>query len=162
MGIVDQGRRPLIVEVTGTPKSGKSTSIAMMAGFFAQAGWTVHVVRERAEICPLVMKGHFFFNTWTACTMLAELIDVVDSEMHLVILDRGLFDAAFWLQLQKKRKQVTDREVEVFTNFMTLERWSNLEDLVLLLQVDPSKAMDRERLGQLVPRTGSLMNPATL
>lgn len=160
--IIEQGRRPLIVEVTGTPKSGKSTSIRMLAGFFEAAGWDVQVIREQAELCPLPMKGHFEFNTWTTCRMLAELVDAADSERHLVILDRGLFDATVWLERQKVFRLVSENEAEVFENFVGLDRWRKLQDLVLLVTVTPEEGMRRENLSKLIPKPGSLMNPDAL
>jgi len=161
--IVDrQARRPYVLELTGTPKAGKSSSIQMLADFFKQAGWKVHVLRERAALCPLVMKGHFFFNTWTTCSMLVELVDVVDSSAHLVIVDRGLLDALIWLRLQQRRGQVTDQEAETFRRFVVLDRWRSLQDATFLMTVDPETAMIRENLDRLVPRQGSLMTPEAL
>src|SRR5262249_6361833 len=60
-----QPRRAFVLEITGTPKSGKSTAVATLQTFFKHAGYQVHLLRERAADCPLPMKGHFFFNAWT-------------------------------------------------------------------------------------------------
>lgn len=70
-----QARRAFVIELTGTPKAGKSTSVATLQTFFKEAGYQVHLLKERAADCPLPMKGHFFFNAWTTATMLAEVRD---------------------------------------------------------------------------------------
>ncbi len=153
-----QARRAYVVEVTGTPKAGKSTGISMLENFFKDCGFRVHVLRERAALCPLKMKGHFFFNTWTSCTMLAELLEVVDSPCDLVILDRGFLDALIWLELQRRRGQVSEKERRAFEQFMMLDRWRTLVDVTVLMSVKPSEAMQREQRDKLISRAGSLMN----
>jgi len=82
-----QARRPFVLEITGTPKAGKTTLITLLKDFLRECGWRVHVLEERAGLCPLPMKGHFFFNSWTTGAMLAGLLDATDRDDDLVILD---------------------------------------------------------------------------
>jgi predicted ATPase len=157
-----QARRPFVLEITGTPKAGKTTLIGMVDSFLRHCGWNVHVVEERAGLCPLPMKGHFFFNTWTTGTMLAGLLDAVDRDDDLVILDRGLFDALIWLQIQANEQQVSKDEADIFERFVLVDRWRALSDATCLVTLDASVAMDRENSNRLLPRTGSVMNPKRL
>jgi len=149
-----QARRPFVLEITGTPKAGKTTLIKQLAGVLEACGWRVRVLKERAEDCPIPMKGHFFFNTWTTTTMLAGLLDAVDREGDLVILDRGIFDALIWLELQRCNRQVTEQEHAACETFITVERWRSLVDSVALLQVTPKLAMARENPGGVAPTWG--------
>src|ERR1043165_7719424 len=87
-----QARRAFVIELTGTPKAGKSTSVTTLQTFFKDAGYQVHLLKERAADCPLPMKGHFFFNAWTTATMLAEVLETQETNTDLLILDRGFFD----------------------------------------------------------------------
>lgn len=73
--LATQARRAFVLELTGTPKAGKTSTIRLLETFFKTCGWRVHVVKERAAECPIPMKGHFFFNTWTTCTMMAEVLE---------------------------------------------------------------------------------------
>lgn len=155
-------RRAYVLEVTGTPKAGKTSTLGLIHGFFKRAGFRVHTLRERAGDCPIPMKGHFFFNAWTTCTMLAEVLATHDTEVDLIILDRGFFDALIWLGLQRQRGQVSDDEAEVFTKFVLLDRWRSLVDLTVLMTAEPKIAMEREASGVLIPRKGSLMNEPAL
>jgi predicted NUDIX family phosphoesterase len=157
-----QARKAYVVEITGTPKAGKSSAIGLVESFFKSCGWRIHVVRERAAECPIPMKGHFFFNTWTTATMLAEVLAVADSRFDLVILDRGFFDALVWLELQRRRQQVTEPEAEAFENFVLLDRWRALVDLTIVMSVSPDQAIARELTDRLIPRRGSLMNERAL
>ena len=64
--------------------------------FFKEAGYQVHLLKERAADCPLPMKGHFFFNAWTMATMLAEVLETHETNVDLLILDlqiRWILDA---------------------------------------------------------------------
>ncbi len=157
-----QARRPFVLEITGTPKAGKTTLISLVDGFLRDAGWRVHVLKERAGACPLPMKGHFLFNTWTTGTMLAALIDAVDRDVDLVILDRGVFDALIWLEIQKRQGQVSTAEARVFRDFVMIERWRALTDATCTINVDAALSMKRENEHRLLPRTGSVMNPRAL
>lgn len=155
-------RRAFVVELTGTPKSGKTTSLGLLASFFKAAGYKVRTLKERAADCPLPMKGHFFFNAWTTCTMLAEVLAIHETDVDLIFLDRGFFDALVWLELQRKRGQVTGEENKAFSSFVLLERWRSLVDLTIVMTAEPQTALDREQGLLLVPRRGSLMNAGSL
>jgi len=157
-----QARRSFVVELAGTPKAGKSTSVTLIEQFFKQCGFRVHLLKERAAECPLPMKGHFFFNSWTTCSMIAEVLETVDTDTDLLILDRGFFDSLVWLELQRRRGQVTDGEAKVFSDFVLLSRWSRLVDVTLLMRVAPDVAMLRENERRIIPREGSIMSPVAL
>jgi predicted NUDIX family phosphoesterase len=152
-------RRAYVLEVTGTPKAGKTSTLALIEGFFKRAGYSVYTLKERAADCPLPMKGHFFFNAWTTCTMLSEVLAKYDTDVDLIILDRGFFDALIWLGQQQSRGQVEAEEARIFTEFVLLDRWRRLVNLTVLVLADPLKAMEREQKGVLIRREGSLMNP---
>ncbi|MCB9604530.1 MAG: hypothetical protein H6722_18715 [Sandaracinus sp.] len=108
------------------------------------------------------MKGHFFFNAWTTCTLIAEVLEHADRDHDLILLDRGFFDALVWLERQRTQGQVDEDEAKTFEAFALLERWRSLVDRTIILTVDPAVADRREQVDRLVPRKGSLMNPAAL
>jgi predicted NUDIX family phosphoesterase len=157
-----QARRAFVIELTGTLKAGKSTSVVALQTFFKDAGYRVHLLKERAADCPIPMKGHFYFNAWTTVTMLAEVLETYETNVDLLILDRGFFDALVWLELQARRDQVTPEEKKVFSDFVLLERWRSLVDMTVIMKVEPSVALTREHQNQIVHREGSMMNPRAL
>lgn len=160
--VKSQARRAYVLEITGTPKAGKTSAIGMVESFFKTCGYRVQVLRERAELCPLPMKGHFFFNAWTTCTLIAEVLEHADRDHDLILLDRGFFDALVWLERQRAQGQVDDEEAKTFEAFALLDRWRSLVDRTIILTVEPSIADRREQVDRLIPRKGSLMNPAAL
>lgn len=157
-----QARRPYFIELAGTPKAGKTTAMHVLERFFKSCGYRVHQMRERAADCPIGMKGHFFFNTWTTTTMLASVIESLEREADVVLLDRGIFDALVWLEMQSREHQVSPEEREVFRQFVLLDRWRSLTDLTVVLTVDPATAVERENQDLVVERKGSIMEPAFL
>lgn len=150
--------RPFVIEFAGTPKSGKSTSVEAVRHFLTRHGFRVHVLAERAAVCPIPMKGHLFFNTWCAASMLAELLSNVETDTDIVIVDRGLFDALVWLTLQERRGELTDDEARTIERFILLERWSSLVDLAVVMSVTADDALDRENRQRITRKGGSIMN----
>jgi hypothetical protein len=154
--------RAFVIEFAGSPKSGKSTSVEAIRHFFVRQGFRVHVLVERASVCPIPMKGHLFFNTWCVCTMLAELLANVETETDIIIVDRGLFDALVWLTLQHQRGELTGDEAEIIENFLLLERWRTLIDLAVVMKVNAAEAIKRELAPRISGKAGSIMNPDIL
>lgn len=150
--------RAFVMEFAGTPKSGKSTSVEVVRHFFSRHGFRVQILAERAAVCPIPMKGHLFFNTWCAASMLAELLANVETETDLIIVDRGLFDALVWLTLQEKRAELTGDEARTIESFLLLERWRTLIDLAVVMSVSAEEALSRETTPRITRKGGSIMN----
>ena len=131
-------RRAFVLELTGTPKAGKTSVLTTLQAFFKEAGFRVSILKERATECPLAMKGHFFFNAWTMSTMLAEVLASLETDADLLLLDRGFLDALIWLELQSARQQVSDDEKATFTDFVLLPRWRGLIDYTIIMKADPA------------------------
>jgi predicted NUDIX family phosphoesterase/thymidylate kinase len=149
--------RAFVIEFTGTPKSGKSTSSEAIRHFFSRHGFRVHVLTERAAVCPIPMKGHLFFNTWCASSMLAELLAKVETDTDIIIVDRGLFDTLVWMTLQEKRGEITADEARTIEAFVLLERWRSLIDLAVVMSVSPEEAIQRENNQHITHKAGSIM-----
>jgi hypothetical protein len=154
--------RAFVIEFAGTPKAGKSTSVEAIRHLFARHDFRVHVLVERASVCPIPMKGHLFFNTWCASTMLAELLANVDTETDVIIVDRGIFDALVWLTMQQQRHEVTIEEAKTIESFLLLDRWRTLIDLAVVMNVPAEEAIARENSQRISKRLGSIMNPGVL
>lgn len=160
--IRQQASRAFVVEFAGTPKSGKSTSVEAIRHFFKRSKFGVHVLTERASQCPIPMKGHLFFNTWCATTMLAQLLENVETNTDIIIADRGLFDSLIWFQTQFRRGELSSDELQNIENFLLMDRWKDLFDLVVVLHSDASTALSRENAHRITERPGSIMNQSTL
>ena len=108
------------------------------------------------------MKGHLFFNTWCATTMLAELLENVDTKTDIILADRGLFDALIWFQTQAKRGELLGEELNRIESFLLMDRWKNLFNLIAVLRAGAATALERENANRITERPGSIMNTSML
>ena len=156
--------RPLFVEFSGTPKAGKSTIINSLRLFLARNKFKVYVLTERASTCPIRNKKHPFFNLWTACATIIQMLEAgqPDATDDVVIMDRGLFDALVWMEWLQDKGELSKTERDIVDQFLTMKTWLDMIDLVFVMHVDPKKALEREFSGQVTRRTGSIMDETTL
>ncbi|MEX1252739.1 MAG: AAA family ATPase [Dehalococcoidia bacterium] len=157
-------RKPLFVEFSGTPKAGKSTIINSLRLFLARNDFNSFVLTERASTCPIRNKKHLFFNVWTACATLVQMLNAgqQDAPDDVVIMDRGLFDALVWMRWLEEKGELEPSQRETIERFLTLEPWSSLVDLVFVMKVSPSTALEREFGGLVTRKAGSIMNERTI
>jgi len=158
-------RRPLIVEFSGTPKAGKSTIINVLRLFLARNNINPFVLTERASISPIQDKNHLFFNVWTGCSTLAQMLDAAqdNSAYDVVIMDRGIFDALVWMRwLQDSQGQLTAEDRAVIQAFFLLPHWRDRIDLLYVMEVSPEESLKREFAGQVTRKPGKIMNSKTI
>ena len=154
--------RPLFVEFAGTPKSGKSTCIDTVNHFFRRQGYKVLAPTEGAsKRTPYYLKNNLVaFNAWSATYALTHMLEgrYGTDEYHIVILDRGLFDALAWFELLKQKGNITSDDCSAIHQFLLLGHWRELVDMVFLFQTDPATSLERENRNKLIIEPGLTMN----
>lgn len=152
-------KRPLIIEFTGSPKSGKTTAINSLSLFFRRNNIPSYVIAEGASICPIPNKKFPEFNIWTGCTSLTELLRCkYDKKNSVIILDRGIFDSLIWMNLSLKNGKLEKDELCKIEDFFLLKRWVKDIDLVIYIYSTAEKALEREYKDLLTVEPGSIMN----
>lgn len=162
-------RRPIIIEFSGSPKSGKTTTITSLNIFLKRNNFNTVVLSERASICPIKDKKHPYFNIWTMCSTIAELIKHYSSKenVDIIIADRGIFDALCWFEWlhsndTTENPRLEDNKYSALINFALMDTWTNIIDLVYVFQVPPETSILREYATLLTEKEGSIMNSKTL
>lgn len=158
-------RRPIVIEFCGTPKAGKSSCIASLVIFLKRNNFRVRVLTERASVCPIKNKFDPSFNVWTGSSALGELAEVLSNKPRaydVVILDRGLFDAACWFHWQRINRYLDAESYKRFIDFFLVPRWLKKIDLVYVFKANPETALEREYATLLTRKYGSVMNPEVL
>jgi predicted NUDIX family phosphoesterase/thymidylate kinase len=155
-------KRPLIIEFSGAPKSGKTRSISVLELFLKRNGIRAEVFTERASIAPIRSKGHLNFNVWVSCASLQGMLEALYRDLDVFILDRGIFDALVWNEWLEMTGKITEQEAEQVARFFTMERWTSLVDVVFVLKCDPSVSIEREYADQLTTKRGTIMSEETL
>ena len=158
--------RPVFVEFSGTPKSGKSTCIDIVGHFFRRVGFRVLAPTEGAsKRTPYYLKEDLVaFNTWSASYALTHILEGLHSSdrYHLAILDRGLFDALAWFQLLLERGEISSSDCERIHHFLLMEKWRSAIDYVFLFKADPTTSLERENQHKLIDEPGTVMEPGAL
>ena len=158
--------RPLFVEFAGTPKSGKSTCIDTVSHFFRRCGYNVLAPTEGAsKRTPYYLKEDLVaFNAWSATYALTHILEgrYGSDDYHLVIMDRGLFDALAWFELLREKGNIGSEDCDAIQQFLLVGRWQSLVDMVFLFQTDPTTSLNRENRDKLIEEPGRAMNPEFL
>lgn len=155
--------RPFVVEFSGVPKAGKTTVASMVKHFFRRAGWRVLTPSEGIDVLPERRDDLVLYNLYSSVVYtLSRLFENIDGGAHLVIVQRGLFDAIGWLSVLRKMGEIKEQELAVMESFLTLERLSRLTDLTILFHCDTSKVLEREALNTVIDVEGLAMNKGFL
>lgn len=158
--------RPFFFEFSGSPKSGKSTCIDIVAHFFRRLGYRVLAPTEGAsKRTPYYLKEDLVaFNAWSACYAIMHVLESLyhSDKYHLAILDRGLFDALTWFEFLAERSELPREECDLVHKFLLLDKWRASIDGVFLFMSDPETSMSRENRDKIISDTGRAMNPDTL
>ena len=156
----------MFVEFAGTPKSGKSTCIDTVNHFFRRLDYKVLAPTEGAsKRTPYYLKKDLVaFNTWSATYALTHILEGIhgSDDYHLVIMDRGLFDALAWFEFLKARNELSEEGCSTIQNFLLLRHWREVVDLVFLFETDPNTSLERENRDKLIEEPGQAMNPGFL
>jgi hypothetical protein len=158
--------RPVFVEFCGSPKSGKSTCIDIVAHFFRRMGFNVLAPTEGAsKRTPYYLNTDWVaFNTWSACYALTHVLEGLyhSDKYHLAILDRGLFDALVWFELLASDDKIAAQDRDKVHQFLLIEKWRSTTNCVFLFNADPNTSMQRENQDKLIQDLGTAMNPDVL
>ncbi len=154
--------RPIIVEFSGTPKSGKSSCIEIVSHFFRRLHFRVLSPSEGASRrTPYHLRADLVdFNTWSASYALTHILESLHDPYNyqLVILDRGMFDALAWFQLLVNRNEIDQVTCDQVHSFLLIEKWRSVVDEVFLFTADPDTSMKRENQNALIDEPGTTMN----
>ena len=163
-------RRPILIEFCGSPKAGKTTTINSLNIFLKRNGFTTKVLSERADICPVPKKTHPFFNIWTLCSAVAEIVTYLygdSKEVDIIVADRGIFDALCWFEWlstndSSEHPYLDHESFQILENFATMKMWQKRIDIIYVFQVPPETSIEREYATLLTDKKGSIMNESVL
>lgn len=155
--------RPFFIEFTGSPSSGKTTTITELDKFLRRQGFRVLRPQEGAEVIRHIPRTTPLYNIRTGVYALTKLID--ESYGHLydvVIFDRCVFDAYCWMMYWTEKGQLTDDEKATIQSFFLSRFWTDKIDAAYFMTCDPKVAMERELKIALSQKLGETTNPKTI
>lgn len=159
-------RAPVIIEFSGSPKSGKTTNIDIIEHFFKRSKFKVWAPSEGAsKRTPYNLRRDLVaFNSWSLNYAISELLlSYHNIDMpHLVILDRGPFDSLAWMGVLQHDKKLSPEDYAVIRNFALLPKWADVIDRIYLFTCAPDISLERENALKLTERSGLAMNSGML
>lgn len=154
-------KRPIVIEFSGSPKSGKTSCINSLELFLKRNGFRVEIIHERANICPVYDKHSPKFNIWTACSSVAGMLGVLDRKeinCDVLILDRGIFDACCWFNWLLSKGMMEDEQKVAIETFLLHDDLVNRIEIVFAFYATPEVSIKREYANLLTDKLGSIMN----
>jgi len=102
-------RKPLIIEFTGPPNSGKTTLIKFLRDLLESMEYHVEVKQEDAELVPsCIPKKTWARNVWITHGQLQSLIETKFSDADIILFDRGFYDSIFWAEFLRVQNVCTE------------------------------------------------------
>jgi 8-oxo-dGTP pyrophosphatase MutT (NUDIX family) len=158
-------KRPIVIEFSGSPKSGKTSCINSLEFFLKRNGFIVEIVHERANVCPVYNKKSPMFNIWTACAAIMGMLSVLEKKeaiCDVLILDRGIFDAFCWFDWLTTKKKMENDQRKIVESFLSMDLIINRIDIVFAFTASPHVSIKREYAHLLTDKPGTIMNKRSL
>lgn len=158
-------RRPVVIEFSGMPKSGKTSSINSLMQFLKRNDFKVKVVLESASICPVKDKHSPMFNLWTVCDSIKSLVGELESDRtqyDVIMCDRGIFDSMCWFQWLLNNDKMEQEMKNVLDQFLSMKELISYIDIVFVYKSRPEVSIEREYASLLTDVPGSIMNEEVL
>ena len=134
-------QKPFIVEFTGTPEAGKTTTIYLVEQELLNLGYTVKVYPESAEksksIFPKAEYAKLDSKLWMNLDTLKNLLEAPYQNYDIILFDRGSIDRKFWIKLDSSIG-IWDNRLTNLTLFDTM-----LPDLLIVLRVSVNESLRR-------------------
>lgn len=152
--------RPFIIEFTGSPSAGKTTTITELDKFFRRMGFRVWKPQEGAEVIRHITRDTPVYNIRTGLYALSLLLDLSRGHQYdLVIFDRAIFDAYVWMMYWEEKNKLSTAEKEIIQQFFLNPLWKKEIDIAYFLICDPEETMRRELRIALSHKLGETTNP---
>jgi len=137
--------KPLVIEFSGSPNAGKDTQIEIIADYLRDyRGYKVLVFDEPYYLCTLRNRTDFKIY-WMIATTIRNLVEAIDVEsVDAVIFNRGLFDELAFLDYYQRRGIITKKEMAAYSASLTVNRLTDLIDIVFLMKTSPDNSVQRE------------------
>jgi len=155
--------RPFFVELTGSPDSGKSTTIDKLYHTFKDLGFKTFKPLEGAEAIQHIPRTTPLYNIRTAQYAIAQLIDLSHSHTYdLVLFDRCAFDGYYWMMYWLAKGKLAPEEAELYQDYFLSDFWVKNLDAAFFVVCDPEIAMRRNQEDNISNKIGETTNPANL
>ena len=154
--------KPLVIEISGTPNSGKSSVIKSIEKMMIRNNICHSVIQELALKCKIPDKLSEDFNIWTACETICSLVHSLNHDKDVIILERGIFDALCWCEFHYRRNKLNSEEKNIFNRILTMDRFTKPISILYIFSCSSETAISREYSVFLHSTEGRIINKNTV
>lgn len=135
-----------IIEIAGTPSSGKTSLCNYIARRLRETEISMHVSIAGMDSTPTIIpKTIYQYDIWQSCELAQLLLETgFKDDEKVTILDRGIFDQICWLDRFVNDRSMSAKErlvSERFTSSPTL--YKNIDYVLILLTSNHDVAISR-------------------
>lgn len=145
---------PIFIELIGTPKSGKTTSLAHLKNLLTRHGIAVETRQETAEYNPIEDKDLEEYNIWMFMELMKNLSeDISNPTPRIVIYDRGMLDRIPWIDFSVNDGTIPMKDGMLLKQLFQTEFLQKYKPLSYGLVTSPEISVERKgKEGRLVNR----------
>ena len=154
---IDKLDGPIMIELLGTPKSGKTTLVTSMESLFKKGNVPVDKKRETAEYNPIQDKTIEEYNIWMIMELMKNISeDVSSKDPKVIIYDRGALDRIPWIETSVNDGSFPRSDVDIIKGLYQSEFMSKYRPLTYGFYTTPETSIMRKG------KPGRLVNQVTL
>lgn len=157
--------KPFVIEFSGSPRTGKTTTIHNLYDFFKKGGFEVSIVEEfttsnyykeklKPKLSGMSLGDH---NLAIAEYVYDQLLKALKSEKEIILIDRSLNDRQIWNYMRYISLDMTESKYfESRDKYQALSR--ELIDFLVVTYADPLISLKRDYNSSLALEKRSFLN----
>lgn len=157
--------KPFVIEFTGTPRTGKTTTINNLYDFFKKGGFKVcrieefttskHYKEELKDKLGKMSVGDR--NIAIIEYVYRELLEALETDQEIILVDRSLNDRQIWNYIRFKNGDLTEEQYkELREKYSALSK--ELIDFLVVTYADPLTSLKRDYNSSLALEERSFLN----
>ena len=157
--------KPFVIEFTGTPRTGKTTTINNLYDFFKKGGFKVcrieefttskHYKEELKDKLGKMSVGDR--NIAIIEYVYRELLGALETDQEIILVDRSLNDRQIWNYIRFKNGDLTEEQYkELREKYSALSK--ELIDFLVVTYADPLTSLKRDYNSSLALEERSFLN----
>lgn len=137
-------KRPIVIEFSGLPNSGKSTLLHNIKKLFECNNVNAIIIQEPAELLPkTIPKGSIAQNFWITLETLQKNLEIsYITDVDFILLDRGYYNQLFWATMYKEKDALYSDYIISFMEKFD-EMYHVRPDYLFIIDVDVEESIRR-------------------
>lgn len=156
--------KPFVIEFTGTPRTGKTTTINNLYDFFKKGGFNVDVIEEfwTSKYCRENFKNKIDKmsppdgSIAIIDEVYKQLQESLESDKDIILIDRSINDRQIWLYRRYLRDMSEEQYFSARDKYQAISK--KLIDFLLITYADPMVSLRRDYISSLALEKRSFLN----